>query len=71
MQLGIMDIENSKNSSIGGRVTKNLFQANPGCDGPSYSVLPPPPGANFDHGVRSSVFSMSLVITYENICRDN
>jgi len=43
MQLGIMDIENSKNSSIGGRVTKNLFQANPGCDGPSYSVLPPPP----------------------------
>jgi len=50
MQLGIMDIENSKNSSIGERVTKNHLQANPGCDGPSYSVLPvspvipPPPG---------------------------
>ena len=37
--LGIMDIENSKNSSIGGRrVTKNPLQAYPDCDEPSCSV---------------------------------
>jgi hypothetical protein len=73
MQLGIMDVKNSKNSSIGGgRVTKNLcrqiltIMVHPilldffFCHFPSW--------AHFNQGDRSSVFSKSLVITYQNIC---
>ena len=64
---------NSKNSSIGGgRVTKNHLQANPGCDGPSYSVWPVSsvvsPAGLTSTMETEAVFPKSLVITYQNIC---